>query len=412
MNTQDNLADDSSRGVPADSLQHWIHGPNFPSSPPAMWPQRPTGMMRAIPEEDPEIKSEKAVYTVNVLTRDPVTEIIERFSSWSKLKKIVAWFLRLRRNLQKSAKSPKSKEAPHSKPSSTISPITVTELRDAEHAILNYVQHQFFKQEYDGLKNTIQPNTSKHKAIKSRSIQKLDPVIIQGLLRVGGCLKHASLDTDTKHPIILPRDHHVAKLIVLYYHHVSGHSSVDYTLSLIHHRYWIKNAKSAVCRILEKCLICRKYQSPTGQQKTADLPVDRVTPSRPPFMFTGVDCFGPFEVCRGRSKVKRYGVIFTCLALQGVHIKVVSSLDTESFINALRRFVARGLPEEMHSNNGGNFVRGERELREAINSWNQSQIHEFLQQRNVKWTFNPPTGSHHGGVWERCFRTVCKVLRA
>ena len=182
VNTQDNPADDSSRGVPADSLQGWIQGPNFLSSPPEMWPQRPTGMTSALLEDDPEIKSEKDEYTVNVFTHDPVTEIIKRFSSWSNLKKIVAWFLRLRRNLHKSAKSPKSKEAPHSKPSSTISPITVTELRDAEHAILNYVQHQFFKQEYDGLKNTIQPNTSKHKALKSSGIQKLDPVIIQGLL--------------------------------------------------------------------------------------------------------------------------------------------------------------------------------------------------------------------------------------
>ena len=138
-----------------------------------------------------------------------------------------------------------------------------------------------------------------------------------------------------------------------------------------------------------------------------------MTPSRPPFTFTGVDCFGPFEVHCGRSKVKRYGVIFTCLALRAVQIEVVSSLDTESFINALRRFIARrGLAEEMRSDNGGNFVRGERELRKAINSWNQNQIHDFLLQRNVKWTFNPPTGSHHGGVWERCIRTVRKVLKA
>ena len=138
-----------------------------------------------------------------------------------------------------------------------------------------------------------------------------------------------------------------------------------------------------------------------------------MTPSRPPFTFTGVDCFAPFEVRRGRSKVKRYGVIFTCLALRAVHIEVMSSLDTESFINALRRFVTRrGLAEEMRSDNGGNFVRGERELRKAITSWNQSQIHDFLLQRNVKWTFKPPTGSHHGGVWERCICTVPKVLKA
>ena len=33
-------------------------------------------------------------------------------------------------------------------------------------------------------------------------------------------------------------------------------------------------------------------------------------------------------------------------------------------------------------------------------------------QRNVRWTFNPPKASHHGGVWERCIRTVRKVLNA
>ena len=219
LNTQDNPADDASRGVPPDSLQRWIHGPPFLSSPLEMWPQRPAGMTSAIPDDDPEIKSEKAAYTVNASTRDPVVEIIERFSSWLRLKKIVAWILRFRSNLQKLVKSRKSKESSQIKPSSTISPITVTELRDAEHAILSYVQCQFFKQEYEGLKSTVQRNATS-------SIHKLDPVLIQGLLRVGGRLKLASLDTDAKHPIILLKDHHVAKLIILYYHHVSGHSGI------------------------------------------------------------------------------------------------------------------------------------------------------------------------------------------
>lgn len=43
---------------------------------------------------------------------------------------------------------------------------------------------------------------------------------------------------------------------------------------------------------------------------------------------------------------------------------------------------------------------------------NESQIHEFLLQRNIKWLFNPPSGSHFGGIWERCIRTVRKILVA
>ena len=64
----------------------------------------------------------------------------------------------------------------------------------------------------------------------------------------------------------------------------------------------------------------------------------------------------------------------------------------------------------MRSDNDTNFVGGEKELRAAIEAWNLQKINMFLIQKNVKWLFNPPRASHHGGVWERCIRTVRKVL--
>ncbi len=125
----------------------------------------------------------------------------------------------------------------------------------------------------------------------------------------------------------------------------------------------------------------------------------------------GVDCFGPFEVKRGRSVVKRYGVIFTCLNIRAVHLEIATSLDTDSFIHALRRFIARrGQVVEMRSDNGTNFVGGQRELQDALKTWNQNQINSFLLQKGIKWTFNPPTGSHFGGIWERLIRSVRKIL--
>jgi hypothetical protein len=145
----------------------------------------------------------------------------------------------------------------------------------------------------------------------------------------------------------------------------------------------------------------------------ADLPHDRVNPSAPPFTCVGVDYFGPFIVREKRSMVKRYGVIFTCLAVRAIHLEIARTLDTDSFIMALRRFISRrGQVKEIRSDNGTNLVGGEKEIRQSIQEWNQQQIHNFLLQREIKWTFNPPTGSHHGGVWERCIRTVRKILRA
>ena len=75
----------------------------------------------------------------------------------------------------------------------------------------------------------------------------------------------------------------------------------------------------------------------------------------------GVDCFGPFWVKRARSPVKRYGVLFTCLATRAIHLEVAQSMDTDSFVNSMHRFIARrDVPEVMRSDNRSNFVAGKR----------------------------------------------------
>ena len=54
----------------------------------------------------------------------------------------------------------------------------------------------------------------------------------------------------------------------------------------------------------------------------------------------------------------------------------------------------------------------EKELRQAIEEWNQRKFSQFLLQRNIKWIFNPLYASHMGGVWERLIRSIRKVLNA
>ena len=88
-------------------------------------------------------------------------------------------------------------------------------------------------------------------------------------------------------------------------------------------------------------------------------------------------------------------------------------MNTDSFIDALRRFIARrGRPEVIRSDNGTNLRGGERELREALAEWNQQKIKRFLHQKEIKWIFNPPTASHMGGVWERVVQSVKRILKA
>lgn len=116
---------------------------------------------------------------------------------------------------------------------------------------------------------------------------------------------------------------------------------------------------------------------------------------------------------KSRRSVGKCGVIFTGLGICAIHIEAAPSLHTDSFTNTLRRFIARrGQVLELRSDNGTNFVGAERELRTAIEHWNQAQINDALLQKGVKWSFNPPAGSHHGGPWEKLIRSVWKVLNS
>lgn len=101
------------------------------------------------------------------------------------------------------------------------------------------------------------------------------------------------------------------------------------------------------------------------------------------------------------------------MASRAVHLEVAHTLDTDSCIHALRRFICRrGQVSSLRSDNGTNFVGAEKELREALKNLNQDKIRSAMLQQGIKWRFNPPAASHHGGVWERLIRMVRNVLKS
>ena len=147
----------------------------------------------------------------------------------------------------------------------------------------------------------------------------------------------------------------------------------------------------------------------------SDLPEDRLE-SSPPFTYCAVDYCGPWHVKEGRKEVKKYIALFTCMASRAVHLEVSNSLETDSFINALRPFICRRGPvRQLRSDQGTNFIGAKRELREALQAMDQCKISSEMLKEDCDWvTFmmNPPSASHAGGVWERQIRTVRSVLTA
>ena len=177
--------------------------------------------------------------------------------------------------------------------------------------------------------------------------------------------------------------------------------------------YWVICGNAAVKKMIFHCVQCRRLRGKLVEQKMANLPYCRVAEA-PPFTFCGVDMFGPFIIKQRRSQVKRYGATFTCMSCRAVHIEITHFLDTDSFILALRRLIARRENiQTIFSDNGSNFINSEDELRRTFEEMDKEKLQSFMQASGsdwITWKRNPPYASHMGGVWELQIHSVRSIL--
>ena len=323
---------------------------------------------------------------VEPVTKEQVTTLTRlidpaRYSSWLKYRRIVAWMWRFINNAR-------SKTTGRSR---TSGPLQSSEISSAEVTILKDDQ-------------------SSHP--EDRCLAHLSPFFDeQGLMRVGGRLGKAPLNEPTRHPVMLRADSEITRMIITDAHQKVLHSGLERTLCEIREKYWVQKMRSTVKKQLGRCALCRNRRACPQPPKMAELPEARFDMRRP-FSTVGLDYLGPLTVKKFRKTEKRYVLLITCLSTRAIHLEIAASMDTDCFLMALRRFIARrGKPYAIYSDNGTNLVGGERELREAIEHWNQEHITDVLSQRNVRWVFLPPGAPHMGGSWERLVASVKRALR-
>ncbi|KFD64476.1 hypothetical protein M514_05131 [Trichuris suis] len=194
-------------------------------------------------------------------------------------------------------------------------------------------------------------------------------------------------------------------------HFDRGRSGVEDTLAEVRSRTWVTDLRAIVRRVLSQCVPCRKQIGVPPKIQPSWLPPCRIQRPLCVFAQTGVDYFGPFYVSVRRSTVKRWICLFTCLAVRAIHMEVCHSLDVDSFLAAFRRFTARrGMLQECISDNGTNFVAGDRILREGIEKLNNSKVQEYMAAKWVQWHFIPPGAPNFGGSWERIIRFAKRAM--
>jgi len=187
----------------------WLTGPDSLCSGEDCWPASPIPSIDMNPFLDVK-RSE----TVSVIVNEGATEwLIKRYSSYYALTKATAWMLRFKAFLLCKAKL---------RPRLSLynCPLTVAELQQAEIQLIRYVQWSTFPSLFSQLSRGRDFCSDKF------AMNKLSPFLDNGVLRVGGRLRKASICYDAKHLIILPNNHHFTDLMNVQYHHQVGHSGM------------------------------------------------------------------------------------------------------------------------------------------------------------------------------------------
>ena len=200
-------------------------------------------------------------------------------------------------------------------------------------------------------------------------------------------------------------------MIVKHYHEKGYHArGTNQTLADLSSRFWIIAAREEIRAWEMNCTECRKRKAKPASQVMAPLPRLRVKEPLRAFSKIAVDFAGSFFTIQGRGKArqKRYLCLFTCLLSRAVHLDL-----THAFLNAFYRMVnRRGLPQEVVSDNGGNFAGAEKALCELAKNLDEDKIQRSVANKGIKWHFNLPLAPHFGEVHEIMIKAAKRAIFA
>lgn len=366
----------------------WFKGPEFLRKKPELWPNRQINL-ETKHEEEVEVLAievqEESLRTVELgfrgSNKDKIIDVT-CFSRWEDVVRRVAIYQKFI-NWLKNGKKLKARY------------ITVSEKRNAELTLCRFAQQEQFGMEYKLLQ--------KEKQIEKNSLlRNLNPYFGHGnVIRHFSRLVNTHVPADKARPIILPQKHHVTKLLIDYYHRVCFHSRIDTVIAMLRNKFYIPHVREMIRKAVNRCQRCKNKKAPIMSQQMSTLPEVRTLPFEKAFTRTGIDMFGPIEVTVKRSVVKRYGMIFTCLATRAIHLEVAQDASTDAFMTCLLNFIGRrGEVLLIMSDNGTNFVSA------------ASELERQCAANDIVFQTIPPLSPHKGGAWESLIKQVKGPLMA
>ena len=193
------------------------------------WPQ--DTFVEPLCEDDTEVKTNKwSGHTSTNKTRAYLPDL-EKFSSWTRFRRVVTWICRFVRNCKVIAED------------RLLTPLTASEIRNAEMVAIRRSQIETFPIDIDALK------ANKRLPVKSRLSSLLPYLDKDQLLRVGGRLRKAPVSSDVQNSLILDPKHHITRLIVMHHHLRLYCTSNKHVLNELRQKNWILKGLATVQRI-------------------------------------------------------------------------------------------------------------------------------------------------------------------
>ena len=452
------------------NLPQWTYGPSFLKESPDSWPTLPelektSEVMEGVKKD---FKLFSACMALKVTTRAMAQRQREKdfimntneYSSYSKLLRVVSYVIRFLRILK--ARRQETKEGkPSPRPTLLRKGVkTVTEYEfgkkdkkgkpevvskkvkiptffpdgvsqawptkqerdEAELRLVRQHQLKFFEKEIDDLK-------SGRDLLQSNKLCRLGAEITPQescfgrdfeILRLGGRIASAPhLCERMRKPFVLhPNDELVQRMIQHYHSEVLNHmGGLKCLTGEINRSRWIVGSVAHLKRILRECYHCRKLRPRPTVQRMAPLPHSRIPREGErrlsAFTVTSLDVAGPWLTSqgRGKSKTKRWLLIFRCAMYGAVHLEMLHSMDTGSFLMALSRFAAyASRPKRIYCDRGRNFVRGNKEI-DLV--WERICTDEVANnEHSIEFVFSPAEAPHFNGLIERMVGEAKKNLEA
>ncbi|XP_055589611.1 uncharacterized protein LOC129741843 [Uranotaenia lowii] len=395
----ENPADLISRGMTAAQLQYqtiWFQGPTWLQLDEQHWPKNEQSQEENV---DVTMLEEKPATTATTQTTEH-NEIFGLKSSYIELVRLVAWMQRCRFNSRKLNREIRKS-----------GPLKVTELDESLKTLVRIAQQEGFAKEYaDLLNNRPISNSSK--------IASLNPVMVDGLIRVGGRLRNAAIHESRKHPFILDHRHPFTTTVMIYYHQNLLHAGQQLLIASVRERFWPTNIGTLARAVIFKCVACFRVRPKIQEQLMADLPKHRVTQC-PVFQKVGVDYCGPFYITYPQRKArptKVFIAIYVCLVTKAVHIELAADLSTQAFLATFQRFCGRrSTPSLVMCDNAKNFVGAKRVLDEVhqlfVSKTFQDSVINYAADRGIDFQFIPARSPNFGGLWESAVKSFKTLLK-